>query len=140
MRKRNLRIGMGLILAIVVIMSFSNMSFATQAKDNFDFEQFDSYKNDKAKKATENAMGTAINTIRIVGTGTAVIMITYLGIKYMMAAPSEKADFKKSASIYILGAVLIFAASNILALIINFTDQNISKAGAVGSIIKLYLG
>ncbi len=75
--------------------------------------------------ATRNVMGTVINTIKIVGTGVAIIMITYVAIKYMSAAPSEKAEFKKSAVAYIVGAIVLFAASNILSVINNFATANI---------------
>ncbi len=124
MHRRNDRVLVAIVLAVMFVGTLLNVSFAD---DNFSFTRFDreEYKSTAANDAAEKAMGTAINTIKIVGTGTAIIMITYMGIKYMMAAPSEKAEFKKSASIYIVGAVLIFAATNILAIIIDFTSKNI---------------
>ena len=124
MHRRNDRVLVAIVLAVMFVGTLLNVSFAD---DNFSFTRFDGedYKSTAANDAAEKAMGTAINTIKIVGTGTAIVMITYMGIKYMMAAPSEKAEFKKSASIYIVGAVLIFAATNILAIIIDFTSKNI---------------
>ena len=74
---------------------------------------------------TGRIMGTIINTIRIVGTGVAIIMIMYVAIKYMSAAPTEKAEFKKSATAYIVGAVVLFASSNILKVIADFATSNI---------------
>ena len=53
----------------------------------------------------------------------AVIMLIVLAIKYISAAPSEKADIKKSATIYIVGAVLLFAASGVLAIIQGFAEN-----------------
>ncbi len=76
-------------------------------------------------KSTQNIVGTVINVIRIVGTGIAIIMLTYIAIKYMSAAPSEKAEFKKSATGMIVGAIVLFAASNILQVIANFANKNI---------------
>ncbi len=52
-------------------------------------------------------------------------MLVYVAIKYMSAAPSEKAEFKKSATAYIVGAVVLFAASNILGVIADFATKNI---------------
>ena len=66
---------------------------------------------------TRSIMGTIITVFQVVGTGIAIIMLTYLGIHYMFAAPSEKADFKKSATAYIVGAVILFAASGLLGII-----------------------
>ena len=74
---------------------------------------------------TQNVMGTLINVIRIVGTGVAIIMITYVAIKYMSAAPDEKAEFKKSATAFIVGAVVLFASTNILSIIADFATSNL---------------
>lgn len=93
------------------------------------------YKGDKLNNATQNVVGTIVNTIRIVGTGISIIMITYVAIKYMSAAPSEKAEFKKSAMAFIVGAVVLFASSQILGVIANFATSNIEGTKVItGSI------
>lgn len=129
MRKKNLKIFVGLIVAIIIAGIFTNTAFAVNETEyGYDFDTFTKSSfstNASADTAAQNLMATIINTIRIIGTGTSIIMITYLGIKYMSAAPNEKAEFKKSASIFILGAVLVFAATNILAIIYDFTSTNI---------------
>ncbi len=107
------------------LLSFLSTTFASSS-DPFDFTSYDSTTgNSDADKIAQTTMGTAINIIRIVATGTAIIMLSYMGIKYITAAPNEKAEFKKSAMIYILGAILIFAAGNILGMIVNYTTTNI---------------
>ncbi len=63
--------------------------------------------------------------VQMAGTGTSIVMLTYMGVKYMLAAPSEKADFKKSATGFILGAVILFAATNIITIIAKFATDNI---------------
>ena len=72
---------------------------------------------------TKSVIATAINVIRVVGTGIALIMLSYVGIKYMSAAPSEKADFKKSATAYVVGAIILFGATNVLTIIANFATS-----------------
>ncbi len=124
MQKKKIKILMCLILIAMFTVCIVNSVSALDS--DFSFTQFDNNSNASLDTATQRVMGTIINTIKIVGTGTAIVIITYLGIKYMMAAPTEKAEFKKSAGIYILGAVLIFATTNILAMIIDFTNKNIS--------------
>lgn len=44
----------------------------------------------------------------------AVILLIMLGIKYMTAAPDGKAEVKKMAITYVIGAVLVFAAGLVL--------------------------
>ena len=61
-----------------------------------------------------------IGVVQIAGTAIGIIMIIMLGIKYMSAAPTEKAEFKKTATIYIIGAIFLFGASGILQMIKEF--------------------
>ena len=123
------------IFAVVLMISciflispkaFANNDPSKKDNGNFNFSSYDDPTNDSsADQIAQKTMGTAINVIRIVATGVSVVMLSYVGIKYMMAAPSEKAEFKKSATIFIVGAILIFAAGNILTIITNFTTNNI---------------
>ncbi len=63
-----------------------------------------------------------IRLIQIAGTGVSVIIVTTLGIKYMLASSSEKADIKKMATPIIVGCALLFAASNLVAIIASVGD------------------
>lgn len=74
-------------------------------------------------QTAQDVMGTIIIVIRIVGVGIAIIMTTYVAIKYMSAAPNEKAEFKKSATGLIVGAVVLFATSGILGILADFASQ-----------------
>lgn len=110
-----------ILLILFFIISSFTISFA--AESNFKFDDFNEGGNNTVNTAVETTMGTAIMVIRIIATGMSIIMLSYIGIKYMMAAPSEKADFKKSLAIYIFGAVLIFAAGNILGIIEKYVSD-----------------
>lgn len=78
-----------------------------------------------AGTVAKNTMGTIIQTIKVVGYGIAIIMLIYVAIKYMSAAPDEKAEFKKSATAYVVGAVVLFGAASIVGIIQNFASNNI---------------
>ena len=62
-------------------------------------------------------LNAVIKLIQIVGSGIAIIMVIMLGMKYMLASPGEKADYKKTAVPILIGCVLLFAASNIAGII-----------------------
>lgn len=71
------------------------------------------------KKA--DTIGTDIlGVIQIVAGIAAVALLIVLAIKYMTAAPEGKAEVKKSALIYVVGAALMFGASMILGVIQNW--------------------
>lgn len=128
MKPKTIKRVFAVLFMVSFLFSFVSTSFASG--DVFDFEKFSSSVsgNAEADAITKNAMGTAIQVIRIVATGVAIIMLSYIAIRYLMAAPNEKAEFKKSATIYIVGAVLVFAAGNILGVIVDFTAANIKPA------------
>lgn len=65
----------------------------------------------------QSGANAIIGIVQVVGMAAAVIMLIVLAIKYVSAAPGEKADIKKSAVIYIIGAVLLLCATGVLQLI-----------------------
>ena len=67
------------------------------------------------------ALNTVISLIQLTGTGISVIVVTMLGIKYLLASPSEKADVKKQIMPILIGCVLLFGAVNLVAAIADFS-------------------
>lgn len=123
--KKSLKIVCVLMIIMSMTMLFSNICFATGA--NWASSTIDDANNNWSATGNvtthvKSVMGTAIEVIRIVGTGISIIMLTYIAIKYMSAAPNEKADFKKSATGFIVGAVVLFASTNILKIIVDFAE------------------
>ena len=53
----------------------------------------------------------------------AIIMLIVLAIKYISAAPGDKAEIKKHAVVYVVGAVVLFAATGILQIIKKFSTN-----------------
>ena len=109
-------------MLIVLFISVANISFAWTP----DWTVATQGTTGDAGTTATNIVSTILNVVRIVGTGVSIIMITYVAIKYMLAAPEEKAEFRKSAVGFIVGAVVLFAGSQIVGLIKNFADANIT--------------
>ena len=71
-----------------------------------------------------DTLGNQIITIvSTIGSIASVIVLIVLGIKYMMGSAEEKAEYKKTLLPYIIGAVLIFAASTIAGVVFNFASS-----------------
>ena len=62
---------------------------------------------------------TILGVLQAVGTIAAVGILMVLGIKYMMGSTEEKAEYKKTMLPYVIGAVMLFAAVNVAAVIAN---------------------
>lgn len=75
-------------------------------------------------ETTMASLGSQILTIVTnVGIILAVVLIAILGIKYMMGSTEEKAEYKKSMIPYIVGAILVFGASTVAKVVVNFADS-----------------
>lgn len=71
---------------------------------------------DQVQTFGENIMGV----VQIAGVVIAVVILMILGIKYMMGSAEEKAEYKKTMIPYLVGAILIFAASTIANVVYQF--------------------
>ena len=68
-------------------------------------------------------IGTIISLVRYIGTVVALVLIMVLGIKYMTASVEQKADYKRTFMPYLIGAILLFAGTNIVAMIYNMATR-----------------
>ena len=82
-----------------------------------------------ASKAASNIIGMIINIAQVIGMGVAIIMLVVLAIQYIAASPEGKAEIKKNSTVYIVGAVILFAASGILSIIRRFAITSIGQQG-----------
>ena len=63
--------------------------------------------------------------VRTIGAGVAIVILLVIGTKYMLSSAGERAEIKKYAIHYIIGAVVLFASSGIISIIKNFVDASL---------------
>lgn len=51
---------------------------------------------------------TIFSIVRVVGTISSVAALMLLGIKYMLGSVDQKAEYKKTFFVYIVGFILVF--------------------------------
>ena len=61
-----------------------------------------------------------VGTIRIIGVVVSVVALMLIGIKYMIGSVEEKAEYKKALLPYVIGAVMLFAASALVQVLYDF--------------------
>ena len=116
---------------IVILLAFSIITsvFIVMPEevfaDNFDLEAFD---NDvesakSMKELANNTAITAISVARVVCVAIAIVILLVIAMKYMMSAPGDRADIKKYAIHYVIGAFILFGVTGILGIINNFALQ-----------------
>ena len=64
-----------------------------------------------------------LGVIQVVGILISVGVLMVLGIKYMMGSAEEKAEYKKTFVPYIIGAIILFAASAFANTLYEFAQQ-----------------
>ena len=111
------------IMKMVIAMLLIDLTQAFQAEDE-----------SGASEAAGKMIGMIINIAQVIGTGVAIIMLIVLAIKYIAASPEGKAEIKKNATVYIVGAVILFAASGILAIVRRFAVKSINTQGNLDTI------
>ena len=75
--------------------------------------------------------GTAVSSLgksivgimQVVGVVVAVVVILVIGIKYLIGSAEERAEYKKTMIPYLVGAVLIFAATTIVNVVYNLASS-----------------
>ena len=118
------------LIVVFALMMLSQVTLAAaQSIDKMDATSFTRTDNSGASSAVTNIIGSIINIAQIIGMGVAIIMLIVLAIQYIAAAPEGKAEIKKNATIYIVGAIVLFAAAAILQIIKNFAIQNVGSTG-----------
>ena len=70
-----------------------------------------------------NIGGSVVGIVQVVG----VVMLVIIGIKYITSSPEGKAEVKKTALYYVLGAALIAGAVTVAGVIFDFgSDISVS--------------
>ena len=114
-----------IILLVNILFGISTYADTTVTDTSSVIEAMEDAKSENM--AGESNISKIINTIigllQITGTGISIIVVTLLGIKYLMASPSEKADTKKSIIPIAIGCVLLFGAVNLMSAVYDFATK-----------------
>lgn len=106
--KKIAKIGSALIIIAAILMAVSVVFGISIPGENTNGSQH-------LGTTTEGIIGI----VKYICYAAAVILLVVLGVRFMTASPEGKAEIKKSAVIYVVGAALVFAAGAILGIIQN---------------------
>lgn len=105
------------LIMVLVIFTAVNISYAGE----IDTDSYTSIYSTDGVSDLRTKAGMAINIVQIGGTAVSLIALIAMGVKYMTSSPNEKADIKTKLVPYVVGTIIFFAASNLVALVIKFT-------------------
>ena len=120
MKGKTIKLLSVLLVAIMIIISTTSVFAA-----NFDdvTKSMNAHVNDIDSEKITTTGGGIMGILQVVGMVIAVIILIVIGIKYMMGSAQEKAEYKKTFIPYIVGAILIFAASALAGVVVNFANS-----------------
>ena len=85
------------------------------------------------EEATAETIGNSIlGIIQVIGTIASVGILMIMGIKYMAGSAEAKAAYKKTMVPFIIGAIFLFAAVNIVSMIYSATQGDNHHEGGGG--------
>ena len=116
---RILKIATILMFAILTVSNFTVMAYDITGKFDGDISTV----NYDSKTAIKEVLGASLDIVRYVGVGIALIILMYIGVKFMMAAPGERAQIKEYSLNYVIGAAVLIGASGILTIIRDFAQS-----------------
>lgn len=127
MTKNVIKILTVIMIALMLVASLVTLSNAAGSEYKFGDINTDTITSEAsdstgAASSINNIIGSVITIVQVIGVGVAIIMLIVLAIKYISAAPGDKADIKKHAVVYVVGAIVLFAASGLLGIIKNFAS------------------
>lgn len=110
-----------IILFLIAIFIASSVCYVSAAiTDTFTGKNMTG--EDSGKKIVK-IISIVLEVVRNVGAGLAVLMMLVLGCKYILASASDRADIKKHAVTYVIGALVLFASSGIAGILKEFATS-----------------
>ena len=116
--KKTVKIISVILVIMMALTSISTIAFATDLKT-----QVDSLGSSGTNTQVVSFGKQIVPIVRAVGIIAAVVILMVVGIKYMIGSAEEKAEYKKTMPAYVIGAILVFAASQIIGFIIDISQE-----------------
>ena len=125
--KKHLKLIHIIIVCIITVNIFTINSIATIKVEDYKPNELgtdiNAVKMGNAIIGGFQAIGSIVSVLALVITlFPYTTLFRSIGIKYMMGSVDEKAEYKTKMIYYIIGAILVFAISNISAMLYNFAS------------------
>lgn len=109
--------------------STNNKNDSSSSSATSMIEGINSYigKDSNAVTSIFNTSNKVLGAIESIGTGIAILMLLYIGMKYMLVSPEGKAEYKKTAIAYAIGAAILFAAPKLVKVLMEIMQHVSAK-------------
>lgn len=126
--KKSIKILSIVLIAIMLFFMMGNTVFAGISENLTPDESVFGGDSEVANLAKD-----ILGALKWIGIAISIGMLMFLGIKYVTSSPDGKADIKGKLGVYILGFVLIVAATTIVGFLETFADFGANNNSNSGS-------
>lgn len=123
MNKKIMKVFIVFLDIMIIASLFSNIVLAAGANVTDFSGAKDLLSSSGAENSIVDILGTILEITRIIGASVAFGILMVIGCKYLVASAGDRADIKKYALNYVIGAFILFGASALLGLAKNFTNS-----------------
>jgi len=116
--KKTSKIMTVLLIVLTILMVATTISGAVDLNPG----NIDGNTNTDLAKKVDTTGKELLGVVQVIGVIVAVIMLIVLAVKYISAAPNDKAEIKKHAIVYVVGAVILFGATGILQIVKTWSE------------------
>lgn len=110
---------LSVLLIAMIVLNTTPVFGAAALIDSIDSSaSIDASKTGNLAKTASDVVGF----IRTVAVIAGVIILTVLGVKYMLGSAEEKAEYKKSLMPLVIGIIVVMASAQIATMIFNFVS------------------
>lgn len=117
MKTKTMKILVTLATIVLILSIGGSMVYANSTSTLFSPGEINPTLEKEAENEIKAIGGKIIGLIQGIGIVLTVVILSILGIKYMMGSAEEKAEYKKTMIPYVVGAVCIFASTSIATLV-----------------------
>ena len=111
------------IFVIILMLALGNSVLASSNANGV--KAFGGSANPVGAAAVTKIISAVLTVVRTAGAAIAIIMLMTIAAKYIIASAGDRADIKKYAVNYIIGALILFGTTGILGIVQNFVNETI---------------
>ena len=105
-----------IIIFLILVIGFAITSFAGDITNGIGIST-------NTTNQFQSVGNKVFSIVRVVGVISSVGALMLIGIKYMLGSVEEKAEYKKTFPIYLLGCVLVFGICTLGSLVYQWIES-----------------
>lgn len=122
-----------ILIILILVFTFASVVYTSSANGDDPYAKIAPESvNGDAMFSMKMAINAVIGVLQLIGITSAIVVLMWLGIKYMSASPSGRAQIKNNMTAYVIGVVLLFSFTGILQLVkkiaVDVTTINTSQS------------